>query len=84
MVSLHIRLRTFGTRADMFADLNLADNKRHLALYFNRQRFRVGRIIYDIHNTACVFHSEIIFFAAEANAAALIGLPGLTMEKRTG
>ena len=82
MVSLHIRLGTFGTRADMLADLNLSGNKRHLAFYFNRQSFRVGRIIYDIHNTACILHAEIILFAAEANAAALIGLPGLTMEKR--
>lgn len=29
MVSLHIRLGTFGTRADMLADLNLSGNKRH-------------------------------------------------------
>ena len=48
----------------MFADLNLAGNKRHLARYFNRQRFRVvayKEVIAGILVFFCFFIFALVF-----------------------
>ena len=68
----------------MFADLNFAGNKRHFALCFNRQRFRVGWIKNDVYNTARVLYAEIIFLPGETDAAAFVGLAFLAMQKSAG
>lgn len=83
MIRFHCGFRPLRTGTYPFADLNFADEERHFTLNFNGQSICICRIVDNIYDTSRIFHTEIIPFAAEADASALVSLTGLTVQERT-